>query len=220
VEGPEQEIKHYTSNHTLDWGVHFRADVLKDADRTLWNADGMALPCAWAVYSTPPEAMADLMHHLNRMLDLGPATPALLESPDGCKLEQECIRALVVALSGPTEPPERLTLPARSELVGRAEEFLRTRLGETVGMIDLCRAIGANARTLRLAFQERYGLGPMTYFRSLRLNAARRMLRENEDIMIADVAREFGFHHLGNFAADYRRLFGVLPSKTRHPPAT
>ena len=34
------------------------------------------------------------------------------------------------------------------------------------------------------------------------------------EIAIADAAREFGFHHLGNFAADYRRLFGMRPSKT------
>jgi len=28
------------------------------------------------------------------------------------------------------------------------------------------------------------------------------------------VGSSFGFHHLGNFAADYRRLFGVRPSET------
>lgn len=81
-------------------------------------------------------------------------------------------------------------------------------------MIDLCQETGANDRTLRLAFHERYGIGPMTYFRFLRLNAARVKIRTDPLLTIAEAAAEFGFHHLGNFAADYRRLFGISPSET------
>jgi AraC family ethanolamine operon transcriptional activator len=31
---------------------------------------------------------------------------------------------------------------------------------------------------------------------------------------IADVANRWGFWHMGQFAADYRRQFGELPSET------
>ena len=31
---------------------------------------------------------------------------------------------------------------------------------------------------------------------------------------VADVANEWGFWHMGGFAADYRKLFGELPSTT------
>jgi len=89
---------------------------------------------------------------------------------------------------------------------------MRARLTDLVGVIDLCLELSVSDRTLRLAFHERYGLGPMVYYKCLRLNVVRFRLKANPHLAIADVAREFGFHHLGNFAADFRRLFGERPS--------
>ena len=31
---------------------------------------------------------------------------------------------------------------------------------------------------------------------------------------IRDIANRYGFWHMGQFAADYKKLFGELPSKT------
>jgi AraC family ethanolamine operon transcriptional activator len=31
---------------------------------------------------------------------------------------------------------------------------------------------------------------------------------------VHEIARRWGFWHIGEFAADYRRLFGELPSQT------
>jgi AraC family ethanolamine operon transcriptional activator len=151
---------------------------------------------------------------LNRLLKSGLADPSLLGTPEGRRLEQECVRSLVAALIPQSVSKLSLSHPARSQLVRRGEEFLRSRLGDPVGMIDLCREIGASDRTVRLAFRERYGLGPVTYFRYLRLNAVRSRLKSDPLVAISDAAREYGFHHFGNFAADYRRLFGMRPSET------
>ena len=50
---------------------------------------------------------------------------------------------------------------------------------------------------------------------SQRLNAARRELRHGgPDTVVADVANHQGFWHMGQFAADYRRMFGELPRET------
>ncbi len=34
------------------------------------------------------------------------------------------------------------------------------------------------------------------------------------DLRIADIANRYGFWHMGQFAADYRRMFAELPSET------
>ena len=91
---------------------------------------------------------------------------------------------------------------------------MRSRLSDPVGAIDLCRELEISDRTLRLAFRERYGLGPMAFYKGLRLNAVRSRLMAAQPVAVAAVARELGFHHLGNFAADYRKLFGERPSET------
>ena len=51
------------------------------------------------------------------------------------------------------------------------------------------------------------------YLHALRLNRARRELRlADPDVSrVSDVANRWNFWHMGQFAADYRRLFGELP---------
>jgi AraC-like DNA-binding protein len=51
----------------------------------------------------------------------------------------------------------------------------------------------------------------------MRLNAIRRALlsEENAGISIGDIASRWGVWHLSRFAADYRGLFGELPSESR-----
>lgn len=57
-----------------------------------------------------------------------------------------------------------------------------------------------------------FGVGPMAYLQCIRLNAVRARLKSAPEVTVAAAAREFGFHHLGNFAANFRRLFGEPPS--------
>lgn len=70
-------------------------------------------------------------------------------------------------------------------------------------------------RTLRYAFREQFGVGPKQHLQSVRLSGVRRDLRRAEaGVKLADVANRWGFWHLGQFAADYRRQFCELPSET------
>ncbi|MFM8270747.1 MAG: helix-turn-helix domain-containing protein, partial [Gemmata sp.] len=183
------------------------------AARALLGADVAPLPRTWAALTPPPDAFATLNDQLAQLLRCGVADPSLLVSPEGHRLEQECVRSLVATIF-PAGPRPDLPLPARSHLLRRAEEFMRSRLSDPVGAIDLCRELEISDRTLRLAFRERYGLGPMAFYKGLRLNAVRSRLMAAQPVAVAAVARELGFHHLGNFAADYRKLFGERPSET------
>ncbi|MCP4898634.1 MAG: helix-turn-helix domain-containing protein [bacterium] len=48
-----------------------------------------------------------------------------------------------------------------------------------------------------------------------RLDGVRKeLLRSGAKLKIADTANNWGFWHVGQFAADYRRHFGELPSQT------
>jgi transcriptional regulator GlxA family with amidase domain len=66
------------------------------------------------------------------------------------------------------------------------------------------------------AFRERFGIGPKAYLLRQRLSRVRAALVAAPiDTVIADIANEHGFWHLGQFAKDYRTMFGELPSETR-----
>ena len=207
------EVDLFSSRGVSALTLELKPEVLLDSIRAILSTKAALLAEGWTSYSIPPDAFRELTRQFDNFLQRALADPSLVGSAEGHRLEQECVRAVVASLFAGTSLP-RAPLPVRLEFVRRTEELMRSRLGDPIGAIDLCREIGVNDRTLRLAFRERYGVGPMTYFRFLRLNAVRHRLRTDPQVAIADAARDCGFHHLGNFASDYRRLFGLLPSET------
>jgi AraC family ethanolamine operon transcriptional activator len=112
--------------------------------------------------------------------------------------------------------PDRLssTRMNHRELVSRIREYVLSRRDEPVAVSDLCRDFYVGRRTLQNAFLNVVGMSPASYLRVIRLNGVRRMLRnpEMQVSCVQDAAAEWGFWHLSQFACDYRRLFGELPS--------
>ena len=74
----------------------------------------------------------------------------------------------------------------------------------------------ASKRTLEYAFYEHFGTSPANFIKSLRLAATRANLRQADSgpQSVSEIATKFGFWHLSQFAADYNKLFGELPSAT------
>jgi AraC-like DNA-binding protein len=109
--------------------------------------------------------------------------------------------------------------PIRTRALRRALEFIEANAARAPRISDLCAAAGASERTLRYGFQERFGMSPKAYLQAVRLNSVRRELRNpRAGATVADAANRWGFWHMGQFAADYRRLFGELPSRTPAAP--
>ena len=204
-----------TSDRRFSGSVVFlNPEQLESTARLLRATDGSALPRISGACTPSAGLFAEFERRLALLFQMADTTPATIGTPEGRQLEQYCILALAAAIL-PTVEPMRPSAAGRAKLLSRAKELLRSHLDGDFGMLDLCQALDANDRTLRLVFLEQFGVGPMTYFRYLRLNAVREKLRTHPEIGIAAAAREFGFQHLGNFAAQYRRLFGSLPSAIR-----
>ena len=98
----------------------------------------------------------------------------------------------------------------------RAEDYIRTNLKNPFSLLDLTKAAGTSPSTLLRTFNTRRGLSPMQYLKRLRLQAVRRSLLAADPRIdsVGRVATEFGFRQLGRFAADYRQVYGELPSVT------
>jgi AraC family ethanolamine operon transcriptional activator len=100
--------------------------------------------------------------------------------------------------------------------VEHAVRLARDNAKHIQSVTNLSQESGASIRTLRRGFQERFGVSPKAYLLAQRLIGARRALRSaSQRTLVTDVANNWGFWHLGQFAADYRRQFGELPSETR-----
>ena len=81
---------------------------------------------------------------------------------------------------------------------------------------ELCRASASCMSTLERVFRGQYGVSPSQYLIAIRLGGVRQILLcSQETRTIGDIAADWGFWHMSKFAADYKRMFGELPSATR-----
>ena len=130
--------------------------------------------------------------------------------------QEDLLRALLQCVPNASRSAEPSRSSERARVLKAALAEINNRPEDVLTVGDLCRIGRASERTLHYAFTEHFGLPPAQYMKAHRLNGARNDLsREQQPSMkIADVANKWGFWHLGQFAQDYRRWFGELPSDT------
>ncbi len=104
----------------------------------------------------------------------------------------------------------------RNYALKQALSCIETLVGDNLTVGGLCQMTGVSDRTLEYAFQEHFGITPKAYIRAYRLNCTRKILlrADSSATKINVIANSFGFWHMGQFAKDYQRYFGELPSVT------
>ena len=75
-------------------------------------------------------------------------------------------------------------------------------------------------RALQYAFRKHLGCTPQDYLRRVRLDLARRSLRDGTSESVSDAAARYGFFNPGRFASDYRQVFDENPRQTLHRART
>lgn len=126
-------------------------------------------------------------------------------------------RLLLLALAPSIQSrPRKRNLSQRKQIVGRVMRHVNADLAQSQKLPELCHIAGVDERTLRNIFYEQFLLSPMKYIKYHRLNSVRSALKEMaaHKRLIADIANDNGFWHMGQFAKDYKKLFGELPSET------
>lgn len=115
-------------------------------------------------------------------------------------------------------PPERVGHRQRS--LRRALAYIEAHPREALTVESICQESACSLSTLERAFREYFCVSPKRYLMRYRLQQVRRTLKQasNAQRDIAAVASDFGFWHMSKFAADYRRMFGELPSATKADP--
>ena len=127
------------------------------------------------------------------------------------------IPSLLVQGVGAGMPHEReSTRSPRARLVRQAVELIHERDHHLLTMSELCRLVGVTERSLQRGFKELVGVSPKQYLLAHRLSGVHRMLHHADPTRtrVVDAADEWGFWHMGQLAADYRRHFGEKPSQT------
>ncbi len=191
------------------------ADAHADAECARPARAGV-LPTDPAVLARLRQFLAGLFQSAGAHQDFGlesgtPPGPAPLRKQVRTQLLDLVALALCPTLPGAQEPGTHPT-STQVALVERATLLVDSRLGDPPSVGELCVALGVSRRTLQNAFQTCWGMGPLAWLTTMRLNAVRRRLKSASSV--TDAATEFGFWHFGHFAGDYQALFGESPSHT------
>ena len=131
-------------------------------------------------------------------------------------MEFDIVAALVTALQ--PGPPADTTSPEptiRARAIRTALDYIEHHADEPPSVQDICRVSGVSWRTLDYAFRDRFGVTPKQYLQATRLKRVKReIFYSDPESTILEIAARWGFWHMGQFARDYRRQFGELPSET------
>jgi AraC-like DNA-binding protein len=95
--------------------------------------------------------------------------------------------------------------------IRRSIEWIRQNLGQTLRTEMLAAIAGMSVPSFHRHFKAVTSLSPLQYQKTLRLQAARRLLVTSSDI--TQTAFGVGYESASQFSREYSRLFGIPPSK-------
>ena len=164
-----------------------------------------------------PPGTLDGLRSLSKRL-----SAAVANSGDGgcgqviADIEDETLSALMRVLGGGTPTRERDTRAGNRRRLRQLLDYVDGHADTPLRVADLCAVARVSERTLQNLFRRELGMTPKTYLCGQRLYGAHRALRtaQASGCRVMDVANAWGFWHMGQFARDYRKLFGELPSDT------
>lgn len=198
----------------------FPEELLSSAGEALEIGDVDEVSCGAEAISVGSSAIKKLQSCLRRICQSVRDDPnALSNVALVSTLTRDLPSNLMTAIAsgrGKTCPTN--TGSKRLTALSRAEAFIAQYASDNIKIADICRAADVSERTLQYAFVERFGMGPKEFLNAFRLSSVRRQLRAAgpRTTKVADIANDWGYWHMGQFAADYRERFEELPSQTLH----
>jgi len=173
--------------------------------------------CGAEVVRPSKEALAAVRNWFVGFYDALEKDPSMLHSSAVQReIERELPSRILEGLIEGSDVRPQPPVGTRKQLLDRAMAYIADNAHTPLTVGEISAAIGANERTLRRAFLDRVAVPPKTYLTTVRLHGARRDLRRRgPETPVTDVANRWGFWHMGDFAMNYRRVFGELPSETQ-----
>lgn len=201
----------YFSNHIFSLAEDLLEQVAESQFQTSWAA--LSPGKESAVTILPDHKIASLRCALEAITQRIAHAPAHLP---GEELVAQ-LAALVIdgLMCSAGHRPSRASKNRRAYFI-QAQDYIDSRIDSPVLLQDVCDSTGVSRRTLEYAFREYTGITPKAYINRQRLARVHDALtgQSEKNAKIVELANRWGFWHMGQFARDYRSVYGVNPSLT------
>jgi AraC-like DNA-binding protein len=94
--------------------------------------------------------------------------------------------------------------------------YIKVNNDQKIQIKTLCKLAQISERTLQYLFKQELGITPKAYIKGQKFYSIHKELRSSNrfNIEITDIANKYDFWHMGQFAADYYKIYKELPSVT------
>lgn len=197
MEGRKCCVSYY---HIEDFETEFNNNNIRTVADTLYLIDGPRITCAGGLGSV------DLAIHL-------------IENHLGTPFAQKSVSQMVFDhVRRASAPQPRFNADwfsnVQNSTVKRAILLMELHMAEPISMELLCSKLAISVKTLERLFKKEVDMSPVSYYRTIRLDVARRML-EDSDNSIMGIALDCGFGDLSYFGRCFRKKYGVSPRSYR-----
>jgi AraC-like DNA-binding protein len=100
-------------------------------------------------------------------------------------------------------------------LLQQVVHYLSTQYAHPVSIEQMAESLGYNRAYLSRLFKQRTGVSPVTFLLKLRIDKARRMLRERPELTIEQISASVGLQDALYFSKQFRRFHGQSPTAYR-----
>ncbi|MGI4859864.1 MAG: AraC family transcriptional regulator [Janthinobacterium lividum] len=105
--------------------------------------------------------------------------------------------------------------PQHTRFFDSVDRFIDCHIEEDISAVALADLCNVSVRTLYQRFTLQKGVTPTAYVKDRKLRKAYQRLSNDTQVRsVSEIAFDYGFTHLGRFSAEFRAMFGELPSDT------
>ena len=90
--------------------------------------------------------------------------------------------------------------------------FLTSNSRQNITLADVCRHCGLGKSNLQVLFKEKTGYTVMEYFRYVKIEEAKMMIRES-DATFTEIAYRLGYDSIHYFSRHFKKATGMTPSE-------
>ncbi|ARN73182.1 helix-turn-helix domain-containing protein [Oceanicoccus sagamiensis] len=106
------------------------------------------------------------------------------------------------------------------QAINQSIDIIQQENHDPIPVKDLAKRVAISQSSLEHGFKKHFGVNPKQYLKYTQLNLVRNALlsANSKTTKVTDIANLYGFWHMGQFASDYKNLFGELPKQTLKSP--
>lgn len=124
----------------------------------------------------------------------------------------ELYRAGQQPQAAPQKPTSLIKERTQQEFVDRVVDYLEANINKRLTLADICRDNLVGRSHLQKIFREKTGGGAMEYFGKLKIEAAKRMIREGRH-NFTEIAAKLGYNSIHYFSRHFKKVTGMTPSE-------